>query len=72
MNDSPNYADAFHELQAIVTEIERGEISVDVLSQKVERAAVLIRICRHKLSKTEADVHQILKELGDADGNLEK
>ncbi len=72
MRDTPNYADAFAELQALVAEIERGEISVDELSQKVERAAILVRICRTKLSKTEADVHQILKELGDADGSTEK
>ncbi len=68
MNDTPNYTDAFQELQTIVTEIERGEISVDELSHKVERAALLIRLCRTKLGKTEADVHQILKELGDGDG----
>jgi exodeoxyribonuclease VII small subunit len=58
-----NYARAFEELQAIVTEIELGQITVDILSQKVKRAAELIAICKMKLSSTEEDVNQILKEL---------
>jgi len=63
MSDQINYADAFEELQTIVTEIEKGEISVDELSQKVKRAAQLIKICKLKLTSTEEDVNKILKEL---------
>jgi len=59
----PNYTEAFQELQAIVAEIENGEISVDQLSEKVKRAALLIRICKDKLTATEGDVNQVLKEL---------
>ncbi len=57
------YTEAFEELQQIVEEIESGEISVDVLSEKVKRASVLIAVCKEKLFKTEDDVNQILKEL---------
>jgi exodeoxyribonuclease VII small subunit len=60
-----NYARAFEELQAIVTEIELGQITVDILSKKVKRASELIAICKTKLSSTEEDVNQILKELED-------
>ncbi|HEX5555855.1 MAG TPA: exodeoxyribonuclease VII small subunit [Chitinophagaceae bacterium] len=63
MNETINYGDAFNELQAIVTEIEEGEISVDQLSEKVKRAALLIRLCKAKLSTTEEDVSKILQEL---------
>lgn len=63
MNEQQNYTSAFEELQQIVSEIEQGQISVDELSQKVKRATVLIKICRAKLSATEEDVSQILKEL---------
>jgi exodeoxyribonuclease VII small subunit len=63
MNKEPNYAEAFEELQRIVTEIEGGDISVDELSEKVKRAALLIRICKNKLTSTEEDVNRILKEL---------
>jgi len=57
------YAEAFEELQRIVEEIERGDISLDLISGKVKRATRLIRICREKLASVEEDVNQILKEL---------
>ncbi len=67
MSDKPSYTEAFAELQTIVSEIEDGEISVDELSQKVKRAALLIKICKAKLSTTEEDVNKILKELEDGE-----
>ena len=63
MSDKIKYTDAFEELQTIVSEIEQGEISVDELAEKVKRAALLIRICKTKLTSTEEDVNKILKEL---------
>ncbi len=57
------YTEAFEELQQIVTDMEEGEIGVDELSEKVKRAATLIRICKEKLYHTETDVKQILNEL---------
>ncbi len=67
MSQTPNYNDAFEELQQIVTDIEEGDISVDELSEKVKRAATLIKICKKKLSSTEADVNAILKDLEDTE-----
>ena len=66
MIEKVNYTAAFEELQKIVSEIEQGEISVDELSEKVKRAAQLIKICKLKLTTTEEDVNKILKELGTA------
>jgi len=63
MEENPNYTLAFEELQEIVSEIEKGEITVDELSEKVKRAAMLIKICKEKLTTTEEDVNKILKEL---------
>jgi len=63
MNSELNYTSAFKELQQIVSDMEDGEITVDELSVKVKRAAELIKICKEKLSSTEEDVSQILKEL---------
>jgi exodeoxyribonuclease VII small subunit len=65
-NENPNYTDAFEELQEIVAEIEQGEISVDELSEKVKRASRLIAICKNKLTTTEEDVNNILRELDSA------
>jgi exodeoxyribonuclease VII small subunit len=66
MSKNTTYTVAFEELQQIVEEIEQGEISVDELSEKVKRAAQLIKICKNKLSTTEEDVSKILKELDKA------
>lgn len=65
MSKELTYKAAFEELQEIVNEIEQGEISVDELSAKVKRASVLIKICKTKLTTTEEDVQEILKELED-------
>lgn len=63
MSQEITYTEAFEELQQIVNEIESGEISVDELSQKVKRAASLIKICQDKLILTEKDVHTLLTEV---------
>lgn len=63
MSEEINYTQAFEELQQIIREIEDEEISVDELSEKVKRAALLIKQCRKKLTTTEEDVNEILKEL---------
>jgi exodeoxyribonuclease VII small subunit len=71
MSTKTNYTEAFEELQEIVSQIEEGEISVDELSEKVKRAATLIKICKTKLTTTEEDVDKILKELDTADNGDE-
>ena len=63
MEKKTSYTDAILELETIVSEIEQGEITVDVLSEKVKRATELIRICKEKLTSTEADVNKILGDL---------
>jgi exodeoxyribonuclease VII small subunit len=63
MEKKITYTEAIEELETIVTEIEQGEISIDILSEKVKRASELIRICKDKLSSTEADVNKILGEI---------
>jgi exodeoxyribonuclease VII small subunit len=68
MSESISYTDAFAELQEIVADIEGGEISVDQLSEKVKRAAFLIKVCKTKLTTTEEDVNKILKELDGSGG----
>ncbi len=67
MNKAPNYTEAFGELQAIISEIEGGGISLDKLAEKVKRAALLIRICQEKLQSTEGDVNKILAGLESPD-----
>jgi len=59
--EEQSYSRAIEELENIVTEIENEDISVDELSEKVKRAAELIRICKAVLYKTEDEVNAVLK-----------
>jgi len=63
MEKKISYTEAIQELEAIVTEIEEGEITIDTLSEKVKRASELIKICKAKLTATEEDVSKILGDL---------
>jgi exodeoxyribonuclease VII small subunit len=62
-NDEINYSHSFEELQKIVEEIEDGKITIDDLSQKVKRAAKLIKLMKAKLQNTEDEINKILKEI---------
>lgn len=63
MEEQVKYSAAFAELQKIVNDLENGEIGIDELSEKVKRAAELIKICRQKIYNTSEDIGKILKEL---------
>lgn len=65
-SDEPTYATASAELEAILHDIESGEIDLDVLTEKVERAAALLAICRQKLAATETKVTKITADLASA------
>ena len=66
MSNKMTYTDAYEELQQIVSDIEDGEITVDVLSAKVKRASELIKVCKEMLTSTEEDVKKILDDLNEA------
>jgi len=55
------YTSAITELEAIVQDIESGEIDVDVLTAKVKRASELIKFCRDSLRDTQKEVGKVLE-----------
>lgn len=61
--DEPTYAEASAELEQILADIESGEIDLDVLAEKVERAAALLQTCRQKLAATETKVKKVVADL---------
>lgn len=63
MSEEISYTAAHEELQAIVSEIENSEISIDELDAKIKRASELLKICKDKLFKTEQNVQDILEEI---------
>lgn len=56
-----SYSDAFKELQGIVEEMEKEEIEVDTIVEKLKRAGFLLKICKAKLSETEKEAEVLLK-----------
>ncbi len=57
------YVEAVEEMEEILALIERNELDVDELSEKVKRVSVLLKLCKEKLHKTETEVENILKEI---------
>lgn len=58
-----SYADALTEMESILSKIENEELNVDELSSTVKRVSYLMKICRQKLRKTEAEVEKILNNM---------
>ncbi|HLT74037.1 MAG TPA: exodeoxyribonuclease VII small subunit [Ohtaekwangia sp.] len=61
--ESMTYESAYKELQKISAEIESETVSVDVLAEKVKRAAELIAFCQSRLRDTETEVNNIIKQM---------
>ena len=63
MEEKQTYEAAYAELKKISGEIENESVSVDVLAEKVKRAAELITFCQAKLRATETAVNNIIKQM---------
>ena len=63
MEQDLTYDKAYTELKAIAQQIDNESITVDVLAQKVKRAADLIKYCQEKLRSTETEVDKIIKQM---------
>jgi exodeoxyribonuclease VII small subunit len=59
------YKSAVTEIEQILELMEREELDVDEMSEKVKRVSELIRICRQKLLQTQEEVEKVLKEIED-------
>lgn len=63
MEQDLTYDQAYTELKSIAQQIDNESITVDVLAQKVKRAADLIKFCQEKLRATELEVDKIIKQM---------
>lgn len=57
------YGEAMKELQGIMTQIENEDLDVDILLEKVKRAATLIQYCKEKLQSTNTEIQKILDKI---------
>lgn len=64
-NKQLTYSHALNELEEIISSIESEEINVDILSEKVKRAAYLISFCKGRLRNTEEEVKKALSGIRD-------
>jgi len=61
-SDPIAYADAIAELDEILAELERDDVDVDHLADRVRRASELVRICRDRISASKLEVEQIVAD----------
>lgn len=61
--DELDYAAAITELDDILLELEDDALDVDVLADRVERASILIRFCRTRITSARTQVEQIVADL---------
>ena len=56
------YEQAMKRLEEIVAKIETGELDIDSLGEHLKEAQKLIRLCRDKLYKADAEIKKMLDE----------
>jgi len=60
------YTEAVAELETILAELENNsEINMDLISEKVKRAAVLMEFCKKQLHQLDEELEKIMTDLGD-------
>ena len=61
------YTEAMKRLEAIVARIESNELDIDALGEQLKEAQKLIKYCREKLYKADAEIKKILAEISEED-----
>lgn len=63
MKKEVTYEEAMGQLETIVQQIERGELSIDALSAKVKEATELVRKCKEILHTTDEAIEKMLETI---------
>ena len=68
-NETPGYAAALDELDAILRELDGGDVDVDRLADRVARATELIAVCRQRIGDARLRIDEVIADLdGPLDG----
>lgn len=63
-NEIPqSYTEAVDELEKILNSLRGDSCDVDTLAERTRRAAVLLKECRSRLTRTEEELARVLDEL---------
>lgn len=60
------YSEAMKCLEEIVSRIESNELDIDQLGEYLQEAQKLIKFCKNKLYKADAEIKKILEEDNEA------
>lgn len=71
-DDTPeiSYAAALDELEQILVELDDDQLDVDVVADRVQRAAELIRVCRARIAGARLQVERVVADLEAEDGSM--
>ena len=61
--DGLGYADAVEELEGILAELDGDDVDVDLLAERVKRAADLVQLCRKRIEAARVEVTRIVADL---------
>jgi len=59
-----SYAEAMAKLEEIVSAVEKDELDIDQLSQKLKEAQKLVSFCKEKLYKVDEEIKEIMEGEG--------
>ena len=65
MEKKQSYTEAVEELEKILAELENNgsQIKMELISEKVKRAARLLDLCKKQLHEIDADLEKMLEKL---------
>ena len=61
MKKEIKYEEAVRQLEEIVGQMENDELDIDDLTEKLKAAQKLIKLCKDKLTKTDAEIKKALE-----------
>ena len=57
------YTKKFQDLSLIVKDLEKGDIPIDEMTEKIRKALALIEDCKQSLSEVNNDIDKIIEEI---------
>ncbi|MFQ7113776.1 exodeoxyribonuclease VII small subunit [Hallella bergensis] len=62
MATETKYEEAIRQLEDIVEKLENNKLDIDEMSKQLKKAQQLIKLCKERLTKTDAEIQKILSE----------
>ncbi|KGI59958.1 putative exodeoxyribonuclease VII, small subunit [Prevotella sp. DNF00663] len=56
------YEEAVRQLEQIVARMENNELDIDHMTEQLKQAQKLIKLCKDKLTKTDAEIKKVLEK----------